>query len=314
VNIVVTGAAGFIGSHTVAELVRRGHSVRAVDCMLADSYSAATKRANWSEVGALDGVELHELDLRTDGLDDVVAGSDVVVNEAGIAGMSRSWDEVGLYMDLNVTVVGRLANACLRTGVPRFVQASTSSIYGKHVAGDEDLPRQPASPYGASNLAAEELLRAYERERGIATTVLRYFSVYGPRQRPDMAYHKFIEATLDGRPVTVYGDGSYRRSATYVTDVATATALAVERTSGGEVLNIAGGESIAIADAVAMIGRHLGIEPIVQSVTPPPGEQVETAGSWSRAADLLGYAPTVRVDDGIARQVEWHRSLRVATP
>ncbi|RHA38902.1 NAD-dependent epimerase/dehydratase family protein [Cellulomonas rhizosphaerae] len=309
-DVVVTGAAGFIGSHVVEELVRRGHTVRAVDCMLADSYAAAAKRESWRVVTALPGVTALELDLRTADLEPVVAGADLVVNEAGIAGMVRSWAEIGLYMDLNVTVVGRLAEACLRTGVTRLVQASTSSVYGTHADGDESHPLLPASPYGVSNVAAEELLRAYERERGLAVTVLRYFSVYGPRQRPDMAYHRFIEAILDGRPVTMYGDGSYSRSTTFVADAARATASAAERGEGGATFNVAGGEVVTVAEAIDLIARTLGIDADVVHLDPPFGEQVRTSGSWLAAAHALGYSPATAVADGIAEQVRWHLERR----
>ncbi|MEN0129211.1 MAG: NAD-dependent epimerase/dehydratase family protein [Brevundimonas sp.] len=309
-DVVVTGAAGFIGSHVVEELSRRGHAVRAVDCMLDESYDAGIKRSNWAGLEALPGVTRLEIDLRTAELDPVLSGADVVVNEAGIAGMVRSWDELDLYLDLNVAVVGRLAESCLRVGVPRLVQASTSSVYGKHADGDETHPLLPASPYGVSNVAAEELLRAYERERGLDVTVLRYFSVYGPRQRPDMAYHKFIEAILDGRPVTLYGRGEYERSATFVSDVAAGTALAAERGRAGQTFNIAGGEIISIGAAVELIARELGIAPQITYVDPPFGEQVRTSGSWSAAADALGYAPVTAVADGIAEQVRWHLQRR----
>jgi UDP-glucuronate 4-epimerase len=309
-DIVVTGGAGFIGSHVVQELSRRGHKVRAVDCLLDASYAAAAKRANWDLLEGLAGVTRVEADLRTADLDPVLDGADVVVNEAGIAGMVRSWAELDLYLDLNVAVVGRLVESCVRVRVPRFVQASTSSVYGKHADGDESHPLLPASPYGVSNVAAEELLRAYERERGLGVTVLRYFSVYGPRQRPDMAYHKFIEAILDGRPVTLYGRGEYERSATFVTDVAIGTALAVERGHAGQTLNIAGGEIISIGAAVEVIARELGIAPQITYVEPPFGEQVRTSGSWAAAADALGYAPTTSVAEGIAEQVRWHLERR----
>jgi UDP-glucuronate 4-epimerase len=309
-DIVVTGGAGFIGSHVVQELSRRGHKVRAVDCLLDASYAAAAKRANWDLLEGLAGVTRVEADLRTADLDPVLDGADVVVNEAGIAGMVRSWAELDLYLDLNVAVVGRLVESCVRVRVPRFVQASTSSVYGKHADGDESHPLLPASPYGVSNVAAEELLRAYERERGLGVTVLRYFSVYGPRQRPDMAYHKFIEAILDGRPVTLYGRGEYERSATFVTDVAIGTALAVERGHAGQTLNIAGGEIISIGAAVEVIACELGIAPQITYVEPPFGEQVRTSGSWAAAADALGYAPTTSVAEGIAEQVRWHLERR----
>src|SRR5438132_1364945 len=244
---LVTGAAGFIGSHLCERLLRGGHPVVGVDSFV-PYYPRAVKEANLFEARSHHLFSFHELDLRRDPLEEVTADVDVVFHLAAMAGLPKSWTEFDLYESCNVAATQRLVDAALKSPrLRRFIFASTSSVYGRHAAGDEALPTRPISPYGVTKLAAEQLCRAYAEEKGLPLTVLRYFSVYGPRQRPDMGYHKFIQALLTGAPITVFGDGQQVRGNTYISDCVEATVLAMQALPG-ETYNIGGGETASVWD------------------------------------------------------------------
>jgi nucleoside-diphosphate-sugar epimerase len=223
-----------------------------------------------------------------------------------MAGLMRSWTDLELYTSCNILATNRLIEAARRAGVRRFVLASTSSVYGTEAVGDEDRPLQPSSPYGITKLAAEKLVLAHVALHEFPATIIRYFSIYGPRQRPDMAYHKFIEAMLDDQPITVYGDGEQTRSNTYIDDAVTGTILALERGVTGGIYNIGGGRTISLNEAIALIGEHVGVEPIIEREAARPGDQRHTSADVTRARAALGYAPTVEPTQGLARQVAWH--------
>jgi len=307
---LVTGGAGFIGSHVVRELLSRGHEVVTLDCMLDESYSAEIKRSVWTEVTQLPGVTGYELDLRTDDLAPAFDGVTHVVNEAGMPGLIRSWDDLGLYIDCNLLALDRLMSAATAAGVERFVQVSTSSVYGASAIGPETAPTEPVSPYGVSKLAAEKLLLAHHANFGFPGVILRYFSVYGPHQRPDMGYNRFIEAVLDGRPINVHGDGLQTRTNTFVTDCASGTASALESARVGEIYNISGSWSISVLEALDLISDALGKPHEVRFVAKRPGDQLDTNGDVSKARAELGYAPSIQPAEGLARQAHWQRSRR----
>lgn len=309
-RVLVTGAAGFVGSHLTTALVREGHEVVALDCLLSDSYPRAVKEANLALIMDLPGVEVHRLDLRTDDLTGVVEGAEVVVNEAAMPGLMKSWADFELYASCNLLAVERLVRACLGAQVRRFVQVSTSSVYGEYALGDETAPTMPNSPYGVTKLAAENLVQAYHRNFGLPTVILRYFSLYGPRQRPDMAYHIFCEALLDGRPLTVYGDGRQSRSNTHVRDAVRATVAAMSCAQAGAVLNVAGGEPIDLVSAVQILADEFGVVPHLTFASPRPGDQRETCGDTTRARESLGWKPEVGIDEGLREQARWHRERR----
>jgi nucleoside-diphosphate-sugar epimerase len=172
------------------------------------------------------------------------------------------------------------------------------------------LPTEPFSPYGVSKLAAEKLVQAYVANFGLDAVILRYFSLYGPRQRPDMGYHLFCEAMLDERPITVFGDGRQRRSNTYVSDAVSATVAALAGGAPGDVLNVCGDETIALLDAIGVLADELGVQPVLEFREPRPGDQRDTAGDAGRAREVLGWAPRVPVETGLRRQAAWHRDLR----
>ncbi len=306
-HIVVTGAAGFIGSHLCEALLDAGHRVVGVDCFT-DYYARAEKEANLALASAHPSFELVEADLRVADLRPLVDGADVVVNEAATPGLVLSWDDFERYQSTNVSAVKRLVDACLAVGVGRVVQASTSSVYGREATGSESSPLRPSSPYGVTKLAAEHLLQAYSAAFGLPLTILRYFSIYGPRQRPDMAYRIFCERMLDGEAITVFGDGRQSRSNTYVSDCVDATVAACsDERAVGHTFNVGGGRELALLDAIAILAEHLDVEPVIVHREARAGDQRRTFADTTHIRDTIGWAPRVDPDEGLRRQVEWVR-------
>lgn len=306
-RILVTGAAGFVGSHLCEQLLAEGHGVAGLDAFI-DSYPRVVKERNLAELRRHPRFAFHELDLRTDPLEPVLDGVDAVINEAAMAGLSRSWGEMELYTGCNLLAVRRLVDACRAQGVRRFLQISTSSVYGVEAAGDESILTRPVSPYGVTKLAAEHLVLAYVDAFGFPAAILRYFSIYGPRQRPDMAYHIFIEALRAGRPITVYGDGRQSRSNTFVTDCVRGTVQALGGAETGEVYNIGGGEVITLAEAIEITADALGVRPVVRHGPARPGDQRHTRADTTKARLAFGYRPAVSPREGLRVQVDWHLS------
>jgi nucleoside-diphosphate-sugar epimerase len=308
-RVVVTGAAGFIGSTLAESLIADGHEVVGIDAFI-PYYPREVKEANLERLRDEPRFRFAELDLRTADLAPCLEGADAVIHEAAMAGLMRSWTDLELYASCNILATNRLIEASMQAGVARFVLASTSSVYGLEAVGDEDHALEPSSPYGITKLAAEKLVLAHVALRGFPATIIRYFSIYGPRQRPDMAYHRFIEAMLDGTPITVYGDGEQTRSNTYVTDAVRGTMLALERGAVGGIYNIGGGRTIALNEAIRLIAGHVGVEAIIEREPARPGDQRHTSADISRARDALGFEPTVEPSEGLARQVAWHQERR----
>ena len=303
---LVTGAAGFIGSHLCDRLLGDGHAVLGADAFI-PYYPRPVKEANLAEARRHSAFTFHALDLRTDALDPLLAGVDVVFHLGAMAGLTRSWTDFDLYQSCNLTATHRLLEAVRRAGKPkRFLYASTSSVYGKYGSGDETLPVRPVSPYGVTKLAAENLCRAFAEEHGLPVVVLRYFSVYGPRQRPDMGYHLFIKALLAGKPVTVYGDGLQVRGNTYVDDCVAATVAAADALPG-EVYNIGGGETASVWDILHRLEGIIGRKAEVRREPGRPGDQRYTGADTTKLYRHLGWRPQVGLEEGLARQVEWQR-------
>lgn len=308
-RIVVTGAAGFIGSSLAEALVADGHDVVGLDAFI-PYYPRPIKESNLARLREAPGFRFAELDLRSDDLDPWLDGADAVIHEAAMAGLMRSWTDLELYVSCNVLATNRLIEAATRAGVRRFVLASTSSVYGREAVGDEVQALEPVSPYGITKLACEKLVLAHVATSGLPATIIRYFSIYGPRQRPDMAYHRFIEAMSDGEPITVFGDGEQTRSNTYIGDAVRGTIAALERGAVGGIYNIGGGRTISLNEAIAIIAAHLGVEPLIRTEPARPGDQRHTSADIGRARAALGYEPTTDPDDGLGRQVAWHRERR----
>jgi len=309
VNVLVTGAAGFIGSSVARALSEQGHRVVAVDALLGGLYPADEKAARWEVLSDLDGIEPHGLDLRCDDLSVLPSDITHVIHEAAMPGLGLSWSDFALYESCNLGATARVIEAAHHWNLEKFVQISTSSVYGKNAAGDETLPLAPASPYGVTKLAAENLALAHWRDSGFPTTVLRYFSVYGPGQRPDMAYRKFIQQALTGESISLYGSGEQTRSNTYIDDCVAATISALTLGGSGEVYNISGNVERSINEALASIGRHVGQPLDIEHLPTARGDQVRTMGDTTKAQAELGFTHTVDLEEGLSRQVAWQRDL-----
>lgn len=308
-RVVVTGAAGFIGSHVCEELLSRGHDVLGVDCFLASSYERGTKEKNLKKSRRSNNFEFRDVDLSQPVEPSLLSEVDCVVNEAAMPGLPLSWDDPSLYFRCNVDVVTNLLVAARESehGV-HFVQASTSSVYGATATRSESSPLRPVSPYGISKVAAELLLeRMSEVSDGqIDFSILRYFSVYGPRQRPDMAYHRLFEAALNRREFTMFGDGSQTRTNTYVGDVARVTADVVEAGPLGEPINIGGGEKCSLNSVIAMIEELTGRKVRIERAAARSGDQQETEADTRRAKERVDFKAQVGLLDGLRGQMEWH--------
>lgn len=304
-RILVTGAAGFIGSNLVETALAAGHEVVGIDAFI-DSYDRTIKQHNLRVALGHPSFRFGEVDLRHDDLAPWLEGVDTVVNEAALAGLPRSWTDVQTYVGCNVVGLARLIDACQAAGVSRFIQASTSSVYGVNAVGDETQATRPVSPYGVSKLAAEHLLQAYVHTQGFPAVILRYFSIYGPRQRPDMAYHRFIEACRTGDDLVIFGDGRQSRSNTYVQDCVAGTLAAIDAGEVGEVYNIGGGAILELRDAIELIAAAVGRRPLITYGPPRAGDQRHTSADTSKARDELGFEPRVDPVEGLERQVAWH--------
>ena len=304
---VVTGGAGFIGSHLSERLLDQGAGVVALDCFT-DFYPRPLKERNLAGRIGRPGYRFVEGDIRAVDLAALLEGVTHVFHLAAQAGVRRSWGaEFAIYTQLNIDSTQRLLEACVDRPIERLVYASSSSVYGDDVAipmTELALP-QPVSPYGVTKLAAEQLCHLYHVNFGVPTVSLRYFTVYGPRQRPDMAFHKFLRATIKGEPIGVYGDGDQTRDYTFVSDAVNANVLAATRGVPGRVYNIGGGSRVSVNDVLQVIERVTG-RPLRRNVDPAQkGDMRHTYADTSRAQADLGYAPTVRLEQGLAAEYQW---------
>lgn len=307
---VVTGVAGFVGSTLAERLVRDGHDVIGVDCF-APSYDIGLKVDNVSGLRRSASFELVQVDLRSEPLEPVLDGADVVFHQAALAGVRASWDHrFADYATHNVLATQRLLEAARVVGVERFVYASSSSVYGNALAHPthEDAIPAPFSPYGVTKLAAEHLAVAYAQNFGLHTVALRYFTVFGPRQRPDMGIFRMIASALSGETFELYGDGSQRREFTYVEDIVEANLCAAsEPVEPGFVCNIAGGSDISVADLIDLVGGVVGSPLPVVRTDAVPGDVRRNRGATELAERYLGWRPRTSFAEGVRRQVEWQR-------
>ena len=300
--VLVTGAAGFIGSRLVGRLEADGRSARGIDCYT-DFYDVGLKRRRAERMRA----PIEVVDLRSDDLVEVLRGVSSVVHLAGQPGVRPSWGSgFADYVGHNIIATQRLLEACVAAGVRRFAGASSSSIYGvlRRTLTDETTVPEPVSPYGVTKLASEHLTSLYGTERGLDTVSLRFFSVYGPGQRPDMAIARLIDCALTGKPFRRYGDGTQRRDLTFVDDVIDVVMLALQtELPAGTVLNVGGGESVSLNAMIEQVeqltGAAITIDPRPRSV----GDVDLTSADCTLADRLLGWSPSVGFRDGIAAQV-----------
>ncbi len=305
---LVTGCAGFIGSHLTESLLADGHEVLGVDCFN-DNYRRAPKLANLQRAREFDSFEFVPIDLARGDLLDIVAGQDVIYHLAAEPGVRTSWgDRFELFVRNNVLATQRLLEAAAAEPPRRFVYASSSSIYGNAecLPTPESAAPAPFSPYGVTKLGGEHLCALYHANHGVDTVALRYFTVYGPRQRPDMALHRFCRAAVTGEPITVFGDGTQRRDFTFVGDVVAATrAAAVAPDVGGRAYNIGGGSQVSLQQVLELLAG-LAARPLdVRHVGAEAGDVRETSADTRRAAQDLGYAPAATFADGLRAEFEW---------
>ena len=313
-HCLVTGCAGFIGSHLCERLLADGHRVTGIDCFTS-YYPRPVKERNLAGFQWNPNFTFHERDLSADGLADAVAGAEVVFHLAAMPGLAKSWTDFDLYNRHNLTATHRLLEAVRgNADLKKFVYASTSSVYGRYASGDEYLPTRPSSPYGITKLAGENLARVYLDEYKLPVVTLRYFSVYGPRQRPDMGYALFIDRVLKGEPIPLTGDGLQVRGNTYVADCVDATRRAGLMAPVGETYNVGGGELTTVIEVIRRIERITGKTAVVERKPDRKGDQIATGADVTKLARHLDWAPATTLDAGLARQVEWQRGLLEPAP
>ena len=307
-SVLVTGVAGFVGSHLAERLVKN-YNVIGVDCFT-DYYSTRTKERNLHNLvgnkkfrlikANLSETDLRKLDIK------------YVFHQAGQPGVRASWGkQFEIYIKDNILATQKLLESFLDSDLEKFVFASSSSVYGdaKHLPIIEDELPRPISPYGVTKLAAENLCTLYYKNYRLPTVSLRYFTVYGPRQRPDMAVNKFIRSVVNGKEIVIYGDGNQTRDLTYVSDVVDANILAARRNAEGEVFNIAGGSRISVLDLITKIEKMIGKRTKKSFIEKQKGDVADTWASIKKAKEMLGYSPKVTLDEGLKKQIEWQLEI-----
>ena len=301
---LVTGAAGFIGSRLCQTLLADGVEVVGVDSFT-DHYPRPYKELNLERLSDTDGFSLIEADLAEMSLFEHVAACNVVFHLAARPGVRQSWDDFDDYVHSNITATHAVMAACATAGT-RVVYASSSSVYG-NVADPPATERHrlaPISPYGATKVMTETLAGAYHASHGLSAVGLRYFTVYGPGQRPDMGLSRFIERAVAGEPLPIYGDGRQLRDFTYVDDAVAATILAAQHGTPGELYNVSSGRPRPLLDAVSMIGDVLGEQPKLDFLDVQAGDVHSTHGDSMRARTQFGWEPVTSLEDGLRAQVE----------
>ncbi|MCB0344892.1 MAG: GDP-mannose 4,6-dehydratase [Bdellovibrionales bacterium] len=308
---IVTGAAGFIGSSLSDALLADGHEVVGIDCFV-DYYPREMKERNLEQARAHERFTFVEQNLLNADLDNLLEGADWIFHQAAQAGVRASWGgSFSIYTDNNVLATQMLLEAAKREPasktLKKFVYASSSSVYGSAevLPTTESVLPCPVSPYGVSKLAAEHLASLYDKEFNVPTMSLRYFTVFGPRQRPDMAFHRFIKAGLNGEPITVYGDGEQSRDFTFIADIVKANMRAAEVDARGEVLNIGGGSRVTLNETISVIEDVLGRKLNIDRQNRQYGDARHTGADTSRAKQVLDFAPNYPLKDGLAAEARW---------
>jgi len=311
VRCVVTGAAGFIGSTLSERLLVEGATVIGIDGFV-DNYDAALKRRNLMALGKWERFELLEGMLEQLDLERIFEGTDRVFHLAALPGVRSSWGaSFEDYASHNVHAAQRVFEASLHAGVRRVVYASSSSVYGDtdQLPMAETAREMPHSPYGVTKLAAEHLARLYHRNYGLHTVSLRYFTVYGPRQRPDMAIQRFLQAARDDTPIMLFGSGEQTRDFTFVDDTVEASVRAAERGRAGAVYNVGGGSTVTVNALIEMIEQVTGRSIRIDRHDKQRGDVGHTCAATSRAQEDLGFAPAIPLREGLERHWEWLRSV-----
>ena len=314
-KLLVTGAAGFIGSHLVERLLARGEEVVGLDSF-DDFYDPAVKRANLSAAGEHPAFELVEGDIRdAEALRGLPGGIDAIVHLAARAGVRPSIEQPSLYQDVNVRGTQELLEYARAAGVRRFLFGSSSSVYGNNVKvpfSEEDPVDRPISPYAATKRAGELICHTYRHLFGIGVLALRFFTVYGPRQRPDLAIHKFTRLLSEGRPIQRFGDGSTSRDYTFIDDILQGLEGALDyleaHPDAFEIVNLGESEAVRLSRLIELIAEALEVEPKIEPLPLQPGDVERTFADITKARRLFGYDPTTTIEEGIPRFVEWFRA------
>jgi nucleoside-diphosphate-sugar epimerase len=304
---LVTGVAGFIGSHLAESLLDGGATVAGIDCF-SDYYPRAIKESNLEEVRRHPGFRFTETTIQQADLPALLDGVTHVFHLAAQAGVRKSWGkDFTTYTTNNVEATQTLLEACVGRPLERFVHASSSSVYGDRAAIPmrEDALPQPVSPYGVTKMAAEQLGYLYSVNYGVPVAAMRYFTVYGPRQRPDMAFNRFIRAALRDEPIALYGDGEQTRDFTFVADAVAATIAAAVRGVPGTAYNIGGGSRVSMNDVVKIIERIAGRPLTIRREDAQKGDMRDTYADTSLARKDLGFAPKVSLEEGIQAEYRW---------
>jgi UDP-glucose 4-epimerase len=308
---VVTGAAGFIGSHLAEELLATGVDVVGIDS-LTDYYDIRLKQKNLDQLMPHNGFDFVPQSINDTDLDALLDGVDYVFHQAAQAGVRASWGtQFEDYIDCNVRATQKLCEAAKTKPLKKFVYASSSSVYGDtdRLPMSEDAVVRPVSPYGVTKLDAENMCLLYRKSYGLPAVCLRYFTVYGPRQRPDMAMHKFLRSAMTGSPIEVYGNGEQTRDFTFVSDIVAANILAMHYTGEETLFNIGGGSRVSVNHVLDIVGRYANGQFDVQYMDNEKGDVRHTYADTSRARKELSFRPQTTLEDGIDREAEWIKSI-----
>jgi len=309
-NALVTGVAGFIGSTLAGRLLDQGARVTGIDCFT-DYYPRPVKEANLATLLGRPGFDFVESTIQAADLGRLLSDATHVFHLAAQAGVRKSWGrDFGVYTTNNIEATQVLLEACVGRTIERLVYASSSSVYGDEtpLPMRETAVPAPLSPYGVTKLAAEHLCALYHANHGVPCVALRYFTVYGPRQRPDMAFHRFLRAAITSQPIVLYGDGEQTRDFTFVADAAAATASAATRGVPGRVYNIGGGSRVSVNRVLDIVGRLAGRPLDIRREGVQKGDMRDTYADTSRARADLGFAPTVTIEEGLAAEYEWMKA------
>jgi nucleoside-diphosphate-sugar epimerase len=307
-RFVVTGACGFIGSHLCDRLLEAGHDVVGIDGFV-PFYPREMKERNIASARASRRFTLHEAMIETTGnLKGVLEGADAIYHLAAQAGVRASWgDDFAGYVEHNVLGTQKLLEGAVAAKVPRIVYASSSSVYGdvNELPLRESMALSPVSPYGVTKLAAEHLIHLYGKSNDLSVTSLRFFTVYGPRQRPDMAFHRFLKAVRDGQPITLYGDGEQTRDFTFIDDLIDVLQASVVQGKPGRVYNVGGGQRISVLKVLEAIASVTGREVGVDRQEGQKGDMRDTLADTTQAARDLGFVPKTPLATGLKAEWEW---------
>ncbi|OGW13436.1 MAG: UDP-glucose 4-epimerase [Nitrospinae bacterium RIFCSPLOWO2_12_FULL_45_22] len=306
---LVSGVAGFIGSHLAERLVRDGQEVIGIDCFL-DYYPREVKEENLAGLKKSPNFHFQEANLLELDLPALVQKTDFIFHLAAQAGVRASWGEsFSIYTENNIRATQRLLESCKGQKVSKFILASSSSVYGdaEEMPTSENSAPKPVSPYGLSKLACEHLCYLYWKNHKIPYLALRYFTVYGPRQRPDMAFHKFLRSALHGKEIEIYGDGNQTRDFTYISDIINATVKSISTDAVAESVNLGGGSPATIWQVLNIIEEITGKRVRLRHIEEQKGDVRHTCADITKAQRILGYAPQVRLGEGLRKQFLWQK-------